>query len=333
MRGFLHYQPENNFVRRHERSFQEYPKENYKMSMYSKRKNPHGDAEYDIAHLLCRRADGRAVHTPEHIESQRKHHELKARLSPPKFDIIKVRHDDHDHHANHIKMLKDQEKKRIKHAHVRKYENGESESNPINHMHCRTGEPHAVVPRRPGRKLAKYDAHTSYSVGRALLHAPFARTNCNARVRKHAAFHRNRLPPNSLLYGWGAENKRKTVSGKKLLGPSLAAALTLSPRAYPERLPKHLEMRRRPQEEYRAERKEAVKILKRERVDATKMMSEVPPGVPMGGCPMKGRRRMTTEGRGGRHQTSCVLGRHQLNELKQSILHLPPLRKGSLTAR
>lgn len=336
MENFLQYQHENNYIRRHD--FQQYPKENYKMSMHSLRKNPHaGDPTPGrVKHLLRRRADGRSVHTPDHIESQRKRHELFAKLSPPKFDIIKVRHLDQRHHEKHREKLKNKEKRRIERAHRRKYQNGKSIANPINHMHHDTGTHAEFIPRKPGRKLSKYDTLSSYNVGRALLHAPGqagrsrpidGNTKCFCRRNMHTC-NNNRLPPNSLLYGWGAVSQRISTSGrirtgKKLLGPSLKAALALSPRAYPDRLPKHLEVRRRPQEEYRAERQE-VRRLRNEKEEAKKktiMMN-------------KKKRMLPKEGRSRRHQQNGFVLEHDLlKELKQSILHLPPLSSQSQSAR
>ena len=336
MENFLQYQHENNYIRRHD--FQQHPKENYKMSMHSLRKNNHAENDRTlgrIKHLLRRRADGRSVHTPDHIESHRRRHELFSKLSPPKFDIIKVRHLDQRHHEKYREKLKNKEKRRIERAHRRKYQNGKSIANPINHMHHDTGTHAEFIPRKPGRKLSKYDPLSSYNVGRALLHAPGqagqagrsrpsdGNTKCFCRRNNN-----NRLPLNSLLYGWGAVSERisnsgRVRTGKKLVGPSLKAALALSPRAYPDRLPKHLEVRRRPQEEYRAERKE-VRRLRKEKEEAKKkkiMMN-------------KKKGMLPKEDRSRRHQQNVFVLEHDLlKELKQSILHLPRLSSQSQSAR
>ena len=241
---------------------QQYPN----ISTYRKRKNPHHirntttydasnqpvrNPENDLLHLLQRREDGKSIHTPLHIlEWEKRHQHYFDNHHGRSFNIVKARHESDTHH-DQVQSKQDTKRqhnnKRRAAARRKKLNTSLIKPRPIlkrtNGKHSQDSSHIATVLFQPRRPLlapttrAPTTRAPNRAVGPALLQCdPSNATNC-------------------LFYGWGAKSEPTRKSRKKLAGPSLVQALALSPRAYPERLPKNLIVRRLPQEQYCVERR------------------------------------------------------------------------------
>lgn len=244
---------------------QQYPK----ISTFRKRKNPHHirrttydasnqpvrNPENDLVHLLQRREDGKSIHTPLHIQEwEKRHQHYFDNHHGRSFNIVKVRHESNTHH-DQVQIKQDTKRqhnnKRRAAAKKKKLNTSLTKPRPIlkrtNGKHSQDSSHIATVMFQPQRRLL---APTT--------RAPTTRAP-TTRVPNTAVGPTPQCDPpnttNCLFYGWGAKSEPTRKSRKKLAGPSLVQALALSPRAYPERLPKNLIVRRLPQEQYRMERR------------------------------------------------------------------------------
>jgi hypothetical protein len=231
-----------------------------------RRRNPHKryinttlDPKDNLIHLLKRREDGRSIHTPPHIEEWHKRHQsyFDDNKHGEKFNIVKVRHECDNHHETQQAAKDSLHRQKIK-FHLMKVQ-----------ARIKKNEMKAHRPRLKRNKNGPH-AQDSTMLHLSLMHTdgrlipsyvPSQVNNKNTFEGKMMKRGKTRLDPsrdltNCLLYGWGALSGRdKPHSRKKLAGPSLVQALALSPRAYPEKLPKNLTLRRQPQMEYLQERK------------------------------------------------------------------------------
>ena len=309
--SFLSYQPENRFIRR---TMKTYDPSLYKPSKFVKRKNPHtrksnNQQDDSLAFLLQRREDGRSVHTPQHIQIQRKRFSEHSKEYGQQFNIVKVRHQDNNHHLNMAIEKKQLDLLRIDRARRRNKQQGESEHHPITHRHLHNDTIKDLIPPKQMRKNVGKDTQDSSRLRESLMqYHPIL-------IPKRPSL----LPiptSNKLLFGWGANSDLPITSRRKYAGPTLEQALALSPRAYPNRLPKNLMARRQPQVEYRNERREEIKRLRqRDAVDRAQYFENK---IRQGNNRTVKRRKR----KGGRGN---AVSKYLLKELKESVLLLPPL--------
>ena len=328
---FLSYQPSNRFTRRTMKVFDQ---SSYKISRFVKRKNPHSisgtnNENNNVQFLLQRREDGRSVHTPLHITNQRKRFSTKhAKRYGKKFNIIKVGHRNDDYDEEMKKNKRKADLLQIKKAQRRQFTR-ERESHPITHRHVKTGEDtsqHAIHQGR-ARKPFNNAAQDSSVLHLALQHSTPQESTLISHQRRHghqhahppnSLFHQRRHrhqhqhepahPPNSLFYGWGAVSELAPPNRRKHAGPSLMQALSLSPRAYPERLSKNLKRRRFPDAEYQKERYKEIQQRKRQSNSPRAMQT-----------------RRTHANANANANVPIVASKHLLRELNKSVLLLPHL--------
>ena len=221
-------------------NFKQHSSQCYKVSSDRRRKNPDNirskplDPRNDLKHLLQRRDDGRSIHTPPHLAAWHERHQHNHRHTT-RFNPIKGRHEDDGHHQTIV--LREQQQEQLQRRKHQVYIHPKSKPIKI---------------QRPLRKKTKGIRAQDSTLVQLSLHHHHERTTQPATAAP-------KLPSNSLLFGWGQSSTKPHHSRKKLAGPSLVQALALSPRPYPESLPRRLTARRRPQQEYYFERKEKIK--------------------------------------------------------------------------